>query len=39
MANAKQDMRKRDKAKLAAAKPLLQQSTKSCQLHIKAGPA
>lgn len=36
-AAAKQDMRKRDKAKVAAAKPLLQQSTKNCQLHLKAG--
>ncbi|KAL4421096.1 hypothetical protein ABPG77_009623 [Micractinium sp. CCAP 211/92] len=34
-AAAKQDMRKRDKAKVAAAKPLLQQSTKNCQLHLK----
>ncbi|KAL4425484.1 hypothetical protein ABPG75_009500 [Micractinium tetrahymenae] len=32
---AKQDMSKRDKAKVAAAKPLLQQSTKGCQLHVK----
>lgn len=39
MTAAKQDMGKRDKAKIAAAKPLLQQSTKNCQLHLKAGPA
>jgi hypothetical protein len=31
----KHDMKKSDRAKMAAAKPLMRQSNNGCQLHVK----